>query len=216
MAAQEQRRIDRLTKALASHLVDAGIDGRARIPSATAAARTVLARTDSDVEAAVSRLTRTHVAMAAGEGFVTGLGGFVTLPVAIPANVLGFYVLATHMVAELAAVRGHDVDQPDVRTAVLVCLTGEDVNDLLGKVGLSAPGGRITARVLRGLPPAALAAVNKAVAFRIVTSVGKSTLSRLGRGVPLAGGVIGGTVDAVLMRRIAARARLEFPQVETA
>ena len=46
-----------------------------------------------------------HLRLAAGNGFVTGLGGFVTLPIALPANVAGFYIVATRMAGAIAAVR---------------------------------------------------------------------------------------------------------------
>ena len=58
-----------------------------------------------------------------------------------------------------------------------------------------------------------LLAVNKGVAFRLLNQVGKKSLTRFGRAVPLAGGVIGAGVDTYLLNRIADHARLEFPPV---
>jgi hypothetical protein len=42
--------------------------------------------------------------------------------------------------------------------------------------------------------------------------VGKKSLSRFGKVVPLAGGVVGAGVDTFLLKRIADHARREFPQ----
>ena len=53
--------------------------------------------------------------------------------------------------------------------------------------------------------------LNKGIGFRLVTSVGRSALSRFGKGVPVVGGVFGAGVDAYLLRRIASHARKEFP-----
>jgi hypothetical protein len=53
--------------------------------------------------------------------------------------------------------------------------------------------------------------VNKAVAFRLLSTVGRKTLTRFGRGVPVIGGVIGAGLDGYLLNRIADHARHEFP-----
>lgn len=66
-------------------------------------------------------------------GFVTSLGGFITMPVALPANVTGFYLLATRMVAAVAKARGYDLTQPHIRSAVLLSLVGADADDLLSQ-----------------------------------------------------------------------------------
>jgi len=153
---------------------------------------------------------KSHLKLAAGSGFVTSLGGFITLPVALPANVAGFYVLATRMVAAIAKVRGHDLSRPQVRSAVLLTLVGADADDLLAKAGMVAPTGRLTALAAERLPGPALMVVNKAVGFRLLASTGKSVFGRFGRNVPLVGGVVGAGLDGFLMHRIAENARREF------
>jgi hypothetical protein len=54
--------------------------------------------------------------------------------------------------------------------------------------------------------------VNKGVAFRIVVRLGQKGLARFGRAVPLIGGLIGGVLDTLLIRRIAKKAREQFPK----
>jgi hypothetical protein len=211
-ANERQGRIERLTSGLAEHLLAAGIDGHGRLPSAAEVAEREVAR-GGDHDAVLARIVNRHTALAGGEGFVTGLGGIVTLPVAIPANIIGFYVLATRMTASIAAASGYDVSDPVTRSAVLLCLSGQDAGDIVRNVGLGTGGSHLATRALSGLPPSVLMVVNKGVAFRIVSGFGKRSLSWLGRGVPLAGGVIGAGIDAVLIRRIAKIAREQFPPV---
>ena len=55
--------------------------------------------------------------------------------------------------------------------------------------------------------------VNKAVAFRLLSTAGRSTLARFGKGLPVAGGFVGAGLDVYLIRKIADAARNEFPQV---
>ncbi len=80
------------------HLMDVGIDGRGPFRSAQSVADFALAE-NLDVEQALDAIVRSHLGLAAANGFVTSLGGFVVTPIALPANVLGFYLVATRLVA---------------------------------------------------------------------------------------------------------------------
>lgn len=195
---------------LVERLLDVGIDGRGTFDSARQVADTV-GRRHSDPERAIDEIVSEHTKLAAAGGFVTGLGGFITLPVALPANVIGFYVLATRMAASIAAARGYDVEHPSVRSAVLLALVGADANDVLRKAGYAAGTGRLAGLATQRLPGPVLMAVNKGVGFRMLTQVGRKTFSKLGRGVPLVGGVLGAGLDGYMIRQIAGHVRSEFP-----
>ena len=87
---------------LVQNILDLGIDGKGWFHSAERVAGHALA-SHPDPEAAVDAIVRKHVRLGAASGFVTSVGGFITLPVALPANVLGFYLIATRMVEETEA-----------------------------------------------------------------------------------------------------------------
>lgn len=195
-------------------LLDAGIDGLGPLRSAEEVAARARGRART-AEAAIGRVVREHVAKGAVGGFVTGVGGFVTMPVALPANVVEFYIGATRMVGAIATLRGYDLQDPGVRTAVLLTLIGSEADEVLAKAGLTGTGGRVLGVVGTQLPPAAMLMLNKAIGFRLLRGVGEKTFAHLGRGVPLAGGVLGGGVDVWMLRRIADHARGEFPPLDT-
>jgi hypothetical protein len=194
---------------LVERLLDVGIDGRGRFDSAQAVADAAR-REHPDLERAVDAVVAKHVRLAAANGFVTGLGGFVTLPVALPANVVGFYAVATRMVAAVAVLRGYDVRQQGVRSAVMLTLVGADANDLLRKAGVPT-GGRLASLATQRLPGAAAMVINKGIGFRLISSAGRSAFSRFGRAVPVAGGLLGAGLDAYLLRKIGEQARRELP-----
>jgi len=194
---------------MVERLLDVGIDGRGRFDSAQKVADRARAA-HPDVEGAIDAIVWSHLVRGAAGGFVTGLGGFITMPIALPANVLGFYLVATRMVAGIAATRGYDIAQPEVRSAVLLALVGADSEDLLKKAGYAGTG-RLANLAAQRLPGPALMALNKGVGFRLLSRVGKKSLTRFGRAVPLAGGLVGAALDAFLLKRIAEHARQEFP-----
>jgi EcsC protein family len=191
-------------------LLDAGIDGLGPMKSARELAD--LARRDTRTpEGALKKIVRSHVVKGGVGGFVTSVGGFVTMPIALPANVVEFYVGATRMVAAIATLRGYDVNDPQVRTAVLLTLVGSEADEVLAKAGLTGGTGKVVGLVGTQLPPAALLMVNKAIGFRLLRGFGEKAFSKLGRGIPVAGGVVGGGIDVWMMKRIADHAMNEFP-----
>ena len=113
--------------------------------------------------------------------------------------------------------RGYDVTDPQIRTAVLLTLVGVDANDVVKKAGAIpgvsfGPGGTLTALASQRLPGPALMVLNKAIGFRLVAQAGRSLLGRLGKAVPVVGGAIGAGVDGYLLSRIADGATREFPR----
>jgi hypothetical protein len=190
-------------------LMDVGIDGRGKFRSAQSVAEFALAE-HREVEPAIDAIVRSHLRLAAANGFVTGLGGFAALPIALPANVLGFYLVATRMVAGIASSRGHDIGQPEVRSAVLLALVSADADDLVAKAS-DASAGNLVSLAAQRLPGPVLMAVRKGVLFRLLARVGKRSFARFGKVVPLAGGLVGAGLDTYLLKRIADHARLEFP-----
>lgn len=201
-------RADSLVRAL----LEIGIDGRGPFASAATVADRALASSSSE-EAAIGKVVRQTLAKGAAGGFVTGLGGFVTMPVALPVNVVEFHLLATRMIAAIAKIRGYDIADPQVRTAVLLALTGSNADEILTKAGVVVPGGRLAGLALSRLPRSAMMVINKAIGFRLAASLARSGLSRLGKALPAVGGAIGAGVDTFMMQRIASFARKEFPAV---
>lgn len=202
-------RVSGAVTGLIENLLDTGIDGKGPFDSAQKVADVKRAEKPT-AEDAVDAVVRQHFKMAAAGGFVTGLGGFITLPVALPVNVLEFYLVATRMVASIASLRGYDIKQPEIRSAVLLTLVGADAEDLLTKAGVRTTG-RLSNLAAQRLPGPALMVVNKAVGFRLLTTAGKKSLARLGKGVPVVGGVLGAGLDTYLLKRIADHAKHEFP-----
>ena len=212
-AAATQQPDEGTVARLVQVLLDAGIDGLGPLKSAQELAGWARQQSYSP-DAAVAKVARQTLVRGGVGGFVTGVGGFLTMPIALPANVVEFYVQATRMVGAIADLRGYDVDDPMVRTAILMTLVGSDADDVLAKAGLT--GGKQSRMVTLAsgqLPPAGLLMLNKAIGFRLMKGVGEKAFARLGRGIPLAGGFLGGGIDMWMMKRIADHAMGEFPPV---
>lgn len=207
----------RMATSVVQRVLSYGIDGLGPLDGVEQVVRK--ARTEhDDPEQVIDAICSSHRKLAATGGFVTGVGGLITMPVALPANVVGFYVLASRMVSAVAMVRGYDVHDPNTRTALSLTMIGADSDEVLKKAGV-AGGGRMARIALNRVPRAAAMMINKGLGFRVATQLGTRLLGRLGRVVPLVGGAVGAGLDGYLMGRLAQHARHEFPpggQVDSA
>ena len=132
-------------------------------------------------------------------------------PVALPVNVVEFYIQAARMVGAIATLRGRDVDDSDVRKAVLETLARTQTDSPLVKAISAKRGGAVTRRMLHLLPTGALLIANKAIGFRILHALAERLSGRIGRSAPFIGGGVIAIRDAWIMRRIAELAKNEFP-----
>lgn len=192
-------------------LIEFGIGGGGPLKGAVEVAEEHLRAADEDREQAVRRSISTHVRLAAGSGFLTGLGGIATLPVMVPASLAGLYVIATRMSAGVAHLRGYDVDTEEVRSAVLISLLGAAGATTLKKAGVEI-GRKTTMAAVQKVPGRVLIEVNKKIGFRLVTKAGEKGVVNLTKLVPLVGGPVGAAIDGVSCRTIATYALATFEQ----
>lgn len=137
----------------------------------------------------------------ATSGFLTGLGGIVTLPVAVPANITSVILVQMRMVAAIAHMGGYDLKNDQVKSFVYACLAGNGAKDILKNTGIQI-GRKLAVTGIKRIPFEVIKKINQAVGFRLLTKFGQKGVINLGKMVPLAGGIIGGTVDAVTTNTI--------------
>lgn len=160
-------------------------------------------------EAAINGLIRRAAAQAGTVGFATNMGGLITLPLALPANLAGVSSLQINLVQEIARARGYDLAAEQVRTLTVACLAGSAVVDILKDVGIGV-GTRMTQRALMGLSGTVLGRINQAVAGRLAVAIGSSGALTIARVVPFVGGAISGTVDGLATAAVGAAAKRVF------
>lgn len=197
------------TASFIHQVLDRAIRGVGRLPGAVVGAEKRLAEY-GDVEKAIHAVIESHVRYAGAQGFLTNLGGLVTMTVTVPANISGLALVECHMVAEIVHLRGYDLDDPRVRSAILVSLLGEERILSLVK-----------SRVLPGTPmEIATAAVHDETLGRTVPNevagelIGRAAGKRLagvvGRRVPVVGGLVGAGADGYATWKIGRYVGREF------
>lgn len=158
----------------------------------------------------INSLIRWQNTKAGSAGFVAGLGGVITLPVALPANIASTIYIQIRMVAAIAHVAGHDVKHDKVKTLIYLCLLGNSMNEVAKDFGITFGTKFATSYIQKNVTREMLTKINKAVGFRLVTKFGTKGLINLGKVVPVLGGVIGGGLDAFTTNIIGNQARNTF------
>jgi len=200
----------KVTNGYVREAMNRAIDGVGPTRSAKESAESRLSEAGGDVEQAVQDLISSHVKMAGAQGFLTNMGGVVTLAVSLPANIAGLGMLQVHLVAAIAHLRGYDLDDPRVRNAVLTCLLGRDtVLSLVKRRRLPAPPMGLATS------PVHDAALDDTIAGEVTTELlgrmgGRRAATMVGRRIPLLGGGIGAASDGMSTRAVGRYAAEEF------
>ena len=184
------------------------LEGPPGIDSAWDLARDYQKRDASPLEQ-VNSLIRWQNTKAATSGFVTGLGGLITLPVTLPANVTTVLFVQVRMIAAIAIIGGHDVHDDRVKTLVYACLAGNAAKEVLRQVGIEV-GQKLTISAIKSITRETLVAINRAVGFRLLTKFGEKGVINLGKAVPVVGGIVGATFEAVSTNGVGNVARDTF------
>ena len=115
-----------LTASFVHQALDKAITGVGPLPSAASAADKQLAEQHGDVTRGIHEVIENHVRYAGAQGFVTNIGGLVTMALTVPVNLSGLALIQCRMVAGIAHLRGYELSDPRTRTAIQACLLGEE------------------------------------------------------------------------------------------
>jgi hypothetical protein len=199
-----------LTATFVHQALDRAIRGAGPLEGAAAAGDKELAAHHGDVEAAIRALVEKHVRYAGTQGFLTNLGGVVTMTVTVPANIAGLALVECRMVAAIVHLRGYDLDDRRTRNAILAALVGEErAMSLIRKKRL--PGTPMAIATAPVHDPHLDTLVASEVAAELMSVVaGKKLASTIGRRVPVVGGLFGMGIDGYNAWRIGRYAGREF------
>lgn len=164
---------------------------------------------NATVEDAAKDMINKQVIKCTTSGFITNLGGVITLPVTIPANVGSVMYVQMRMIACAAYMAGYDVHTDQVQTLVYACLAGVSVMEVAKKVGIKI-GQKGLENLIDKIPGKVLIAINRKVGFRMLTKFGETGAINLGKAIPVVGGVIGGGFDFIDTKFIGNRAYNQF------
>lgn len=143
-----------------------------------------------DPEKAARAMQRSQITKCTAAGVITGIGGVITLPVSIPANVSGVMYMQLRMISCTAKMAGFDPTDPTVRAYSYACFAGVSVRT----------------------PEQDLESLRARAAARLLARAGEKGVLHLAKLIPVVGAGVNGAVDLAATRTIADRALRMFFQ----
>jgi hypothetical protein len=196
--------------ALVKYICDKAIEGIPPLCSCEDLAKEYLIDNSySDIDARVDSLINWETAKNFTSGFITGLGGLITLPVSIPSALGASWILQARLAGAIACIYGHRVHEDRVRTLILLSLLADAAKEPFKQAGIRI-GRKLSEKALERIPGRVLIEINKRVGFRLLTKAGEKGIVQLTKIIPVVGGCVGGTVDAVVCRKVGYTAKKIF------
>lgn len=190
---------------LLDKLYDSSIQGIQKVSPPIEELANDYLKKNQDVKKAAKSFINYQIAKCTTSGFLAGLGGIITLPVTIPANIGSVMYVQMRMIACLAYMGGFDMSSDQVQTLVYACLAGISLDQVVKNIGIQF-GVKFTTAMVKKIPGTLLTKINQKVGFRFITKFGSKGLINIGKAIPVLGAAVGGTFDFVETRTIAKRA----------
>ena len=184
-------------------------DGIPKINSSVEMMAEDYVKKNKDINKAAKSMLNHQVAKCTTSGVITGFGGLITLPVAIPANLSSVLYVQMRMVACAAHMGGFDIRSDQVRTFIYACMAGVSVNQLTKKFAVQF-GNKMAKVAIEKIPGKVLTKINQRIGFRFITKFGEKGLINLGKMITGVGAAINGGMDFAETRAIANRAYKMF------
>ena len=148
-----------------------------------------------NLEKQVDSLIRWQCSKTTFSGFITSLGGIVTLPIAIPADLSISFFHQMRMVSAISYMSGvREFSNDKLQTICIGCLCGSVAVDIFRDLGIEVEK-KMAMQMIKSISGETIKQINKAVGFRLVTKFGSTGVINLGKAVPLFGGAVGGAFN---------------------
>ena len=145
------------------------------------------------------RLIQKRQWYAAATSFAWGLGGWWTV---VP-NVAHIWRIHGRLVLSIAYVYGYELDDPERREEIALCVALSSANEAVSKMLREA--GMVGAR--KALLTQTSKEFIKALPNKLVTIAGKKSLTNVSKVVPVVGSVVGGVMDFFSTRGVGKAAK---------
>jgi hypothetical protein len=158
----------------------------------------------------IDALIRWEAARNFTTGFVTNLGGIITLPAALPASLGASWTLQARLAAAIAHIRGYDLLDERTKAFVVMTIVGGSVADILKTAGVAA-GTKLTRQfITQTITGTMVREINRQVGFRLLTKAGEQGVVNLGKAVPFVGGGVAGVIDGLTAYAVGKTAKKVF------
>ena len=185
------------------------LEGLPSTPTIEKLAEDYLQKNNGDKDKAINSLIKWGTAKSSATGFITSIGGLITLPINISLGLTASFYIQMRVITGIATISGYDTRSDQVKTFVYCCLIGDSITGIMKEAGVKLSG-KLTHQAISSISGQTLTTINRLVGFRLVTKFGEKGIINLGKWIPLVSGVVGGAFDFFCCRTSARIAKNIF------
>ena len=135
-------------------------------------------------------------------GAITGVGGLVTLPVAVPADLVVTWRVQATMACAIAYVYGHTPETTDLKTDIYLILAGDSAKEVLKRFGIEVSKAVTKKAVDKYITREVMKKIWAVVGRKIITKAGEKSLTSFVKMIPLVGAPVGFAFDWLTTRAV--------------
>ena len=124
-------------------------------------------------------------------GTATGVGGLITLPLTVPADLIITWKPQIYLALTIAHIFGHNDETTDLKTDVYLILAGDSSKEALKRFGIEV-GKAVTKKAIeKNISKEIMKKIWKHIPQKIITKAGQKSMTSFVKMVPLIGAPIG-------------------------
>lgn len=135
-------------------------------------------------------------------GAFTGLGGLITLPVAVPADLIASWRIQATMACAIAYVYGHTLDTTVLKTDIYLIMAGDSAKEALKRFGIEVSKAVTKKAIEKYVSREIMVKIWKIIGMKIVTRAGEKSLTSFIKMVPVVGAPVGFIFDWTSTRAV--------------
>ncbi len=128
-------------------------------------------------------------------GAVAGVGGLITLPVSVPADLVTSWKIQISTALAIAYIYGHTIHTTDLKTDIYLILAGNSAKEALKRIGIEASKGITKNAIQKYITRETMKKIWKVVGQKVITKAGEKSITSFMKMVPLAGAPVGFVFD---------------------
>ncbi|MBN2890599.1 MAG: EcsC family protein [Bacteroidales bacterium] len=139
-------------------------------------------------------------------GAVTSIGGIITLPVTVPADLIATWKIQIALIYAIAKIFGYSDNDEYLKTDIYLILAGKKAYEAFNEIGINK-GDKITKKALKKhLFREISGRILRIIPQKIIARAGEKSVSHFMKLVPLAGAPFGFAFDYIETRSIGSNA----------
>ncbi len=135
-------------------------------------------------------------------GAATGLGGLITLPVAVPADLVASWKIQITLALAVARVYDHTRYTTDFKTDIYLILAGNSAVEALKRAGIEVSKGVTKKAISKYVTREVMKKIWKVIPQKVITKAGEKSFTSFMKMVPLVGAPVGFAFDWAAARAV--------------